>query len=59
MTEQWAESCPVCQAELATVRLSTPDGTVQIGSKCSRIIEQLARLAGMDPKRVPALKVLR
>ena len=59
VSEQWAQSCPVCVAELATVTLTTSEGKVQIGPKCSRILEQLARLAGMDPKRAPALKVLR
>lgn len=53
------EQCPVCSAEWATVKLTTNEGTVQIGPKCSRILEQLARLAGMDPRRAPALKVLR
>jgi hypothetical protein len=54
-----ADSCPVCLAELATVTLRTEEGETRLGPKCSRILEQLARLAGMDPKRAPALKVLR
>jgi hypothetical protein len=52
------DQCPVCSAELATVRLSTDDGEVRIGPKCSRLLEQFARLMGVTPKRAPALRVM-
>jgi hypothetical protein len=59
VTEQWAESCPVCSAELATVQMFTSEGSIRVGPKCSRILEQLAKLMGAETKRIPALKVLR
>lgn len=58
MGEQWAQSCPVCLAELATVQMSTDAGAVRVGAKCSRLLEQFARLMGAEPKRQPALTVV-
>jgi len=50
--------CPICLSYLATVRMSTADGEVRIGPKCSRLLEQFARLMGVKPKRAPALTVV-
>lgn len=52
------QSCPCCEAELATVKMSTDAGEIQIGPKCSRLLEQFARLMGANPQRRPALTVV-
>jgi hypothetical protein len=54
--EDPAPSCIACEAELATVTLRTELGEIRIGPKCSRLIETLARLCGLDPKRRANLK---
>lgn len=55
--DRLAESCPACEAELATVRLRTEMGEVWIGPKCSRLLEALAKLCGLNPRRRRALRV--
>jgi hypothetical protein len=55
-------SCEACNAELASVELffgsKRSDGTVWLGNKCGRIVQILAKLAGVDPKRGTPLRVV-
>ena len=50
-------TCPICEAELATVTISV-EGSVKVGPKCARLLTAFVRLMGEEPKRRPALTVL-
>lgn len=53
------EACPCCESEPAEVLLSTEVGEVRVGPRCSRLLEQLIRLAGartIRKRRVPVLR---
>jgi hypothetical protein len=49
-----------CGAEWATITVTTELGSVRVGRRCIGIlVEMLARLSGLEPKRRPALKAVK
>jgi hypothetical protein len=52
------EPCPVCESELATVVISSPDGKVVVGRKCAALLEKLSALRGVATIRRPVLRVV-
>jgi hypothetical protein len=56
----WEERCLVCEERPGSVVLDTPDGETLVCAKCSRFLEQFAKLYGLPTVRTRmALRVVR
>lgn len=48
-----------CGEELATVTVSTDDGSVKVGKRCAGLLEMITKLIGGQTRRAPLLKIVR